>query len=167
MKGCYNEPASTKNGTPKPHAVQQVQKIEKAWARPQPSKLAQITISARDGTTELQALVAQLPDEQLALLGLRAVLTGTDTYGVHVRIRNSGAVPVRVFPSNFRVHFGLDSAFATTSAHPAFLQQCLLDPGQVVEGLVMYDARIDAGAAIRLLGTGFTYDDSSVLIDYR
>ena len=135
---------------------------------PQPlPSTARISVSAQDGTPALQALASQLPDEQLAFLGLRTVLTGTDTYGVHVRLRNSGTVPVRVFPTNLRVHFGADSTFVTTTSHPAFLQQCTLDPGQTADGLVMYDARIDAGAAIRMLGTSFTYDDSSIVVDYR
>ena len=111
--------------------------------------------------------MTQLPDEQIAFLGLRAALTGTDTYGMHVQIHNSGTVPIRVFPANLRMHFGDDSAVVMTTSHPAFLQECVLDPGQMAAGLVMYDARIDVGAVIRALGTSFTYDDSTILVDYR
>jgi hypothetical protein len=128
---------------------------------------ARISVSASDGTGTLQRLVAGLPQEQIAILNLRTVLTGADTYGVHVRIRNTGNVTVRIFPGNFRVHFGEQSTFVTTTDHAAFLRECVLAPGQSAEGLVMYEATIDAGAAIRLLGTSFAYDDPTLLVDYR
>lgn len=128
--------------------------------------VAQLHVSATDGTATLQRLVTQLPPADVALLGLGVILTGTDTYGMWVRISNTGNVPIRVFPENLRVHFGLESVGVVTTNHPLFLQRCVVKPGYYVEGLVMYQAAVDVGAVIRLLGTSFSYEDPTIIVTY-
>lgn len=131
-----------------------------------PTQRARINLSATDGTASLQALAARLPPAQLQALGLGVLLTGVDIYGIRVRISNSGTVPVRVFPGNLRVHFGDETVGVTTANHPLFLQQGIVQPGYYVEGVVMYQATIDVGAVIRLLGTSFSYNDPSIEVTY-
>lgn len=127
---------------------------------------ARIAVTATDGTAVLQRLANTLPPAQLQALGLTALFTGTDFYAIRVRIANTGAVPVRVFPENLRVHFGQELVGAFTADHPSFLQPGVVQPGYFVEGLVMYKAAIDVGAAIRLLGTSFSYDDPTITVTY-
>ena len=127
---------------------------------------ARINVAATDGTATLQALVARLPPAQVQVLGLGVLVTGVDVYGIKVRISNTGTASVRVFPGNLRIHFGQDTVGVMTANHPLFLQPCIVQPGNYVEGLVMYEAAVDVGAVIRLLGTSFSYDDSSITVTY-
>lgn len=131
-----------------------------------PPVIGRINVSAADGTASLQALVARLPPDEVVALGLGVLLTGVDVYGIKVRISNTGTGPVRVFPGNLRVHFGQETVSVTTANHPQFLQPCVVQPGNSVEGLVMYEAAVDVGAVIRLLGTSFSYDDPSISVTY-
>lgn len=93
------------------------------------------------------------------VLGLSVLLTGSDWYRIKVRISNTGDVPVRVFPGNLRIHYGDETVGAISVKHPQFLHPTVTQPGYYVEGVVMYQATIEAGAMIRLLCTSFSYDD--------
>jgi hypothetical protein len=128
--------------------------------------VARINVSAADGTAALQALAARLSPAEIQALALGVLLTGVDTYGIKVRISNTGTVPIRVFPGNLRVHFGDETVGVTTVNHPLFLQPGVVQPGYYVEGVVMYRAAVDVGAVIRLLGTSFSYDDPSIEVTY-
>lgn len=132
-----------------------------------PAALARINVTAADGTAALQSLAAQLPPAQARALGLSVLLTGVDVYGIKVRVSNTGTVPIRVFPGNLRVHYGREAVGVTTANHPLFLQPCVVQPGYYVEGLVLYQAAVDVGAVIRLLGTSFSYDDPSIVVTYN
>jgi hypothetical protein len=128
--------------------------------------LARIEVRGWDATEELQRFVLQLSEEQRALLGLAALASGADVYAAEIRIVNTGNLPVRVYPQNIAIHFGAESARITTSDHPRFLQASLLRPGEYVQGLVMYQARIDIGAAMRLGAGSFSYNDESIQVEY-
>ena len=133
---------------------------------PGPAARPQLRVTGRDATPELLELARGLTPEETLALGLGVVLTGTDTYAARVRIANTGNVPIRVFPENLRIHFGGDAAGVTTVNHPGFLQRGVLRPDFYFEGLVMFRARVDVGAAIRLGGGGLSYDDDTVEVTY-
>lgn len=128
--------------------------------------VARLNVTGTDGTAELQQLAAGITPDEATALGRGVAPTGVDAYAARVRIANTGTVPVRVFPENIAVHYGGESAGATTVPHPRFLPCDVLRPGCVVEGLVLYRARIDIGAALRLAGGGLSYDDGTVAVTY-
>jgi len=132
----------------------------------EPMAVARLNVSGRDGTGELQQLAAGMTQGEALALGLGVILTGTDTYAARIRVTNTGTVPVRVFPENILVHFGAESAVVTTVNHPRFLQRGVLQPGYYFDGLVMYRARIDIGAAMRLGVGAFSYNDDTVVVNY-
>lgn len=124
-------------------------------------------MTGKEATAELQKLFSQLTQAEIVALGLSVVLTGNDIYAGRIKVNNSGSVPVRVFPENVIIHFGNDSVNAYTINHQGFLRQGVLNPGQTMEGLVLFKARIDIGAAIRLLGFNYTYGDDSIQVTYN
>jgi hypothetical protein len=128
--------------------------------------IARLNVAWWDGTGELQQLVARLPPQEALALGLSVVLTATDTYAARVRITNTGNVPVRIFPENIVVHFGDDAVGVTTVNHANFLQRGVLQPGRFAEGLVMFRARVDIGALIRLGSGALSYEDDTVQVVY-
>lgn len=130
------------------------------------AQTARLRVAGRDATGELQAFVETLSGEQKALLGLAALATGDDIYAAEITISNTGASPVRVYPQNITIHYGREAATITTSDHPRFLQACILQPGEYTQGLVMYEARIDIGAAMRLGGGGLAYNDPTIEVEY-
>ena len=157
VNGCPKEPqdSGTKFRSDRP-----------SQGSPVSAATARLSVSGRDGTQQLQQLAAGLSREDAWALGLGVMLTGTDTYGARIRITNAGNVPVRVFPENVLVHFGSESARVTTIDHPSFLRRCVLQPGYYVEGLVMYQARVDIGAVMRLGAGSFSYNDETVQVTY-
>jgi hypothetical protein len=130
------------------------------------NQISRIRVGALDGTSELQRLLANLPKEQLGALGLAVVVTGVDIYAANVRIRNTGNVPVRINPQRLHIHYGGDSVQVFTANHAAFLQSRTVNPGEAAEGLVMYRARVDVGAEVRLFGGGISYCDAAVEVTY-
>lgn len=125
-----------------------------------------LSVSGRDATGELQQFCSRLSDQEIVALGLSVILSGTDFYGARVTIRNTGNVPIRVYPENIAIHFGDEAAGIIPIDHPSFLQRGVLEPGQVVSGLVMYRARVDIGVAMRLGGGGISYNDDSIQVTY-
>jgi hypothetical protein len=73
---------------------------------------------------------------------------------------------VRVYPENLTIHYGNDSTAVVTYNHPRFLQACVLQPGEYARGLVMYEARMDVGAAMRLGAGALAYTDPTVEVEY-
>jgi len=132
-----------------------------------PTNKAILNVAWTDGTPELQQLVLTLPEEQKLLLGYNALLTGIDYYAAKVRLNNLGNVPVNVYPQNILIHFGNESATVKTIDHWLFLQNTTLQPGNYVEGLVVYQARMDIGAAIRLGQGRLSYNDNTVQVTYN
>lgn len=128
--------------------------------------VARLRVSGRDATGELQSLVASLPDEQKALLGLMALASGEDIYAAQITLVNTGALPVQVYPQNLSIHYGKDSTAVKTYDHPRFLRACILQPGEYAQGLVIYSARMDVGAAIRLGGGALAYADPTIEVEY-
>lgn len=128
--------------------------------------IARIQVTGTDGTPELQRLVATLSDVEIAALGIGALLSGTDIYAARVKIANTGNVPVPITPENLAVHFGTETARTYSAEHPSFLRPGLLQPGYYFEGLVLYQARIDVGAAMRLGGGGISYRDPALDVTY-
>jgi hypothetical protein len=128
--------------------------------------VAKVKVSWRDATWELQQLLAYLSDEEKALLGLSVLLTGQDVYASRVRIDNTGNVAVRIFPQNIQMHFGQDATTVSTIDHPGFLKAGVLRPNYFIEGLVIYQARVDIGAMIRLGGGQLSYFDRSIDVTY-
>lgn len=121
-----------------------------------------LNVTGRDGTAELQQLAANMSEQEALALGLNVLFTGTDIYAARVKIANTGNVPIRVYPENLRVHFGGETAGVSTVSHEKFLQRGTLKPGYYFEGLVLYRARVDIGAAMRLAGGGLSYDDPTL-----
>jgi hypothetical protein len=156
--------------TPEPAPVTPAQPVPVAVVEnkvvPNAPPLARVEVKWWDGTTELQGFAAQLPEDVQVADGLLAILSNTDVYAAHVSITNAGTMPVRIFPENIHIHFAGEAAGVTTVKHPAFLQACVLAPGERVEGLVAFSARMDIGAAIRSGGGQLSYEDSTIQVNY-
>jgi len=131
---------------------------------PSDSQIARLNVVGQDATNELQVLAAQLSNEEKMALGFAVLLTGSDIYAARVRIANTGPVPVRVFPGNIRIHCGQGATEVTTLDHPAFLPSGILQPGYSCEGLVVYEAPVDVGAAIRFGAGGLSYEDPTIQV---
>jgi hypothetical protein len=135
--------------------------------QPKPvSQIARIHVTGKEATAELQKLFSQLTQAEIIALGLSVVLTGNDIYAGRIKVSNTGSVPVQVFPENVLIHFGDDSVRAYTINYQGFFRQGVLNPGKTMEGLVLFKARIDIGAAIRLFGFKYTYGDDSIQVTY-
>jgi len=135
---------------------------------PTSTAIKSLLVSGADGTLDLQILASNMSPEEAFLLGLGVLLTGADTYAVRFRFENTGTVPIRININRIRVHFGNESVGVSTIDHPAFLSNGLLLPGNATEGLAMYKARIDIGAAMRFgLGGKISYSDKDVDVSYR
>lgn len=129
------------------------------------SQIARLAVSGQDATNELQALFLELSDEQKTLLGLAVLSTGIDIYAADITIANTGNVAVQVYPQNLTVHYGDETASIITSDHARFLHACVLQPGEVTRGWVMYKARIDIGAAMRQGAGGLSYNDPTLEVE--
>lgn len=135
---------------------------------PNQAVVARLNVNGTDGTAELQRIFAnELTQAEAIALGLGVVLTGGDTYAARIRVSNTGTVPIHFFPENLAVHFGGEAVGVTTINHPKFLQRGVLQPNRFFEGLVMYRARIDIGAAMRLAGGGLSYNDDTIEVTYN
>lgn len=140
--------------------------ISSSAAAPTFNEVARLNVMWWNGTTELQQLVLSMSDQQRALLGLSVLMTGDDWYAAKVRIGNTGNVPVNVYPENITLQYGGAATGVTTFDNPVFLQPTALQPGYRVEGLVVFKARVDIGAAIRLGGGTLAYTDPTVEVTY-
>lgn len=127
---------------------------------------ARLNVTGRDATLEMHNSVTFLSPEEKFLLGEEVLRTGIDTYAASIRMTNTGTVPIRVFPQNLSVHFGGESAIVTVVNHPRFLTSTVLAPGTSIEGLVLYQARVDIGAAMRSGRGGLSYDDRTIDVTY-
>jgi hypothetical protein len=112
-----------------------------------------LTISGEDATEDLIQMMAEMTEEQQTAIGLQYLATRQDFYGARIRITNRGDVPIRVRPENVRLHLQGDTVGVSSSRDSRFLRTTLLEPGRYVEGLVVYRAHREAGAAMRL-GSG-------------
>lgn len=114
---------------------------------------APLTIGGEDATEELIRMMAEMSEEQQAAIGVHYLTTRQDFYGARIRITNHGDVPLWVRPENIRLHLQGETVGVSSSRDPRFLRTTLLQPGRYVEGLVVYRAHREAGAAMRL-GSG-------------
>lgn len=122
-----------------------------------------LTIGGEDATEELIRMMAEMTEEQQTAIGLHFLTTGQDFYGARIRITNRSDVAIWVRPENVRLHLQGDTVGVSSSRDPRFLRTTLLEPGRYVEGLVVYRARREAGAAMRL-GSGrisYLLDDNN------
>lgn len=165
-KSCSSTSTKPAASVPSPPPAVTPSKYQPSPQYPESMAVARLTVTGRDGTGELQQLVAGMSEVEALALGLGVILTETDTYAARIRITNTGTVPIRVYPENILVHFGNESAVVNTINHPGFLQRGILHPGYYFEGLVLYRARIDIGAAMRLGSGAFTYSDDTVSVSY-
>jgi hypothetical protein len=131
-----------------------------------PEPAARLNVSWRESTQELIRVLDAIPPEEKLNLSYAVILTGVDIYGAHVRFANTGSVPVMISPDHIRIHYGYEQAIVSTIDHPLFLRAGVLPPGQSREGLVIFKARIDIGAGIRLGQGALSYDDDSVEVSY-
>jgi hypothetical protein len=124
-------------------------------------------VVAVDGTDELRPMLASLPAGVSGFLGLIHELGHTDMYGAIVRITNTGATPVTVQPENITLQLGAESMSAhSLGGQPHFLERTRLNPGEQTLGMVVYSARIDVGAAMRLGAGQIVYTDPDVEVTY-
>lgn len=158
---CNRKPESIPAPTPKSMPAVPVPK-----SKTEVPSTPRLNVSGQDATGELQQFCGRLSDDEIAALGLSVILTGADFYGARMAIQNTGNVPIRVYPGNIGIHFGDEIGGIIPIDHPSFLQQCVLQPGQVANGLVMYRARVDIGVAMRLGGGGISYNDASIQVTY-
>lgn len=128
--------------------------------------VGRLHVHGRDATAELQQFVTLLSFEEKLALGDEVVRTGLDTYAASIRLHNTGTIPLRVSVQNLRVHFGGELATVTAPFHPRFLKNTVLSPGAMTEGLVLYRARVDIGAAMRAGRGGVSYQDPGIIVTY-
>lgn len=116
-----------------------------------------LAISGEDATEDLGRIVAGMTEQQKTAIGQLYLATGQDFYGARVRITNCGDAPIWVRPENVRLHLNGETVGVQSSRDPRFLQSTLLQPGYYVEGLVIYRAYTEAGAAMRLGAGSISY----------
>lgn len=129
--------------------------------------VSRINLRWSDGTPQLYPLMQNYTEEQRALLGFSALVSGVDIYAANIRLTNTGNIPVRVSPGNIRIHFGGEVTPVYTMNDFRFLQPSTLQPGESVTGLATYPARIDIGRAIRLGNGKMSYEDPSLQVTYE
>lgn len=112
-----------------------------------------LTISGEDATEELIRMMAEMTEKQQTAIGLHFITTGQDFYGARIRITNRSDIAIWVRPENVRLHLQGETVGVSSSRDPRFLRTTLLEPGRYIEGLVVYRAQREAGAAMRL-GSG-------------
>lgn len=116
-----------------------------------------LEISGVDATPELGVIISRMNDEQKLAIGLYNATTGLDFYAARVRISNSGDQAVFITPNNIRLHLDGETVGAVPMSDARFLQPLSLSPGRYVEGLVVYLAYPEAGAAMRLGAGSISY----------
>jgi uncharacterized membrane protein len=121
-----------------------------------------IRINWSDATDELQAFASELTLEEMLALGLTVAFTGHDIYAARAKITNVGESPVAFDPGRLQILYGERSIEIIPVDHRRMLQPGRIDPGYYVEGLVVYFAPIDLGAAVRRGGGSMSYADSDV-----
>ncbi len=127
-----------------------------------------VELSWVEATNEFIARIEpELTDQDRQRLGLAVLLSNSDLYTAKVTLVNRGNIPLRLFPENIRIHYGTDSAIVSTIDRAGFLQSVVLQPGEYTEGLVVFVAQVDIGAAIRLGGGGLSYSDSTINVTYK
>ena len=122
----------------------------------------QLKLIWSEATRELVPLVNQLTSEERTALGIAAVASGFDIYGARVTLTNVGTASIHVTPAKLRIHFGEESASVFVADDPPFLKSTVLGPGQAASGLVMFEARMDIGAAIRLGEGEMSYAEAAL-----
>lgn len=130
-------------------------------------RVARLNLRCEDATDELLRLAQGAATEEMAIAGMLALITATDTYAARVHLENTGSTPIRVYPENLHVWFRGDISTVSTAEHYRFLQPTTLQPGQSVTGLVTYLARMDIGAAMRSGMGEMSYDDPTVTVTYQ
>jgi len=121
-----------------------------------------LAISGTDATEELSQVVARMSERQLTAIGAFQLPPGQDLYGARVLISNQTDNWVHVRPENIRLHLNGDSVGVIAVQDPRFLQPAMLQPGQYVEGLVVYRAYAKAGAAMRLGQGTISYSNDPI-----
>lgn len=116
-----------------------------------------LDISGVDATPELGVIISRMNDEQKLAIGLYNATTGLDFYAARVRISNGGDRPAFINPKNIRLHLDGETVGAVPMSDARFLQPLSLSPGRYVEGLVVYLAYPEAGAAMRLGAGSISY----------
>jgi hypothetical protein len=111
-----------------------------------------IRVKGADATGEVQQIVS--------------LATGSDLYGARFRIVNTGSTAVTVSPEKLRIHLGDEKLTVTSFDADPFLRPATLAPGQYVEGLVVYKAQVTDGAVARTGGGGYSYEDSTISVEY-
>lgn len=126
-----------------------------------------IAIEGFEATADLVALLPTMTAFQKQGLKLGSLPRGEDTYAAIVRITNTGAVPVAVSPGHVKIQLSAVNHSVWTIAHPECMGTSVIQPGRAVEGMVFYQAKIEAVAKVRL-GGGATirYSDPAVRVDY-
>ena len=111
------------------------------------------------------ALVTRLSDQEKMALGYSALTTGYDIYAIHVRITNTGSVPVTVSPGKIRFTFNGMPLPLTWSDDDLYFQETELQPNRYTEGILTFKtAMIIAGAVLQ--NGRVSYQDSRVQVSY-
>jgi len=121
-----------------------------------------LEISGTDATEELSQVLARMSERQLTALGAFQLPPGQDLYGARVRISNQTGTGVYVHPENIRLHLNGDSVGVMAVQDLRFLQPAMLQPGRYLEGLVVYRAYAEAGAAMRLGRGTISYSNDPI-----
>jgi hypothetical protein len=116
-----------------------------------------LEINGVDATPELILIVSRMTNEQKFAIGLYNATTGLDFYAARVRIYNGGDQPAFIAPKNIRLHLDGETVGAVPMSDARFLQPLTLLPGRYVEGLIVYLAYPEAGAAMRLGAGSISY----------
>ncbi len=129
---------------------------------PQALAMAKINVNWSATTEESMSLLPYLTDYDKAALMLLASTTQIDLHVARIVIKNTGTMPVNVFPQNFLIRSGLTPLQIQIPNHPNALRQTLLNPSNQVQGIVtFFGPRMLAMQALTL-----SYNDSSVQVSY-
>lgn len=159
-----NEPGSERKGRP---FTYDYDRLMRGANQPDRELQARLKLRWSEATPELLPLLERLTPQQRVAWGVAAVASGFDIYGARVQLINIGHQAVEVSPAKLRVHFGDEAARVFVADDPRFLKPVVLHRGQAASGLVMFTARADIGAAIRLGEGEMAYVDAGVETVYK
>ena len=114
---------------------------------------------------EMAAIVASLSDAQKLEAFQSAMATGTDIYAIHVRITNTGSVPVDISPDSLRMTFSGQTIQLSRVDDPRFLRPTRLEPSRYTEGILTLKAPTLVGGVV-VAGAQLAYRHRGVQVEY-
>lgn len=122
-------------------------RVNQAEAQPQeedegqsPPPAASLQLGWAVSPQDMQWLIQNISDEERTGAFLNALSTGTDVYAARVQLSNTGGQALQFDPRQLRFMLGNESLQSDLLQMPQFLRATRLEPGQQLNGLVLFRA---------------------------